>query len=159
MLHSKGLHVSLKSTVIFSSAVLHTEFVIYPLIWNVITACVHLAWCFHWHRCFLICNLPSWLLFPGIKAVPTIQNEVNFFNRCERMPLSIMSDRKQTTGEDKPDSIHVNTGFTLCSIWMRWYKNGSTLRTFTEKLSVILWQLKCKSADTISKIYPAPPRW
>lgn len=38
--------VTKEHKVIFSSGVLHTEFVIYPLIWNVITACVHLAWCF-----------------------------------------------------------------------------------------------------------------
>lgn len=74
------------------------------------------------------------------------------------MPRLVVSGRKQTTGENKADSIHVNIGFTLCSIWMRWFKNGSTLMIFTEKLSVILWQLKCKSAHAISKIYPAPKR-
>lgn len=35
--------VTYEQKAIFSSEALHTEFVIYPLIWNVIRACVHLA--------------------------------------------------------------------------------------------------------------------
>lgn len=77
---------------------------------------------------------------------------------CERMLLSVLSGRKQTIGEDNPESIHVNMGFTLALIWMRQFRYGSTLRLSLKCYLIVLQQLKCKSAHPIPKIYPAPQR-